>query len=166
MALQSENPKQVGDFDVGAFQYLLKPIDEQRFAEVFDRTAALRFKDGELEYYEKTGRLEEKLQGQFFQIHKGDPVNFAYVDGDDKTEVTHTNGIRKIEYVAYGSDTMFPICVKAVSECLSDDVSYAYIMAATGAAFRFVWNQEEWDLSNIDIYHTLKESNDIYQYGT
>lgn len=74
-------------------------------------------------------------------------------------------GIRKVEHGAYGSNTMFPICVKAVSEYLGDDVSYAYIMAATGAAFRFVWNQEEWDLSNIDIYHTLKESNDIYQYG-
>lgn len=74
-------------------------------------------------------------------------------------------GIRKIEHGAYGSNTMFPICVKAVSEYLGDDVSYAYIMAATGAAFRLVWNQDEWDLSNIDIYHTLKESNDIYQYG-
>jgi hypothetical protein len=28
-----------------------------------------------------------------------------------------------------------------------------------------VWNQEEWDLSNIDIYHALRESNDIYRYG-
>lgn len=74
-------------------------------------------------------------------------------------------GIRKIEHGAYGSNTMFPICVKAVSEYLGDDVSYAYIMAATGAAFRLVWNQEKWDLSNIDIYHTLRESNDIYQYG-
>lgn len=74
-------------------------------------------------------------------------------------------GIRKIEHGAYGSNTMFPICVKAVSEYLGDDVSYACIMAATGAAFRLVWNQEEWDLSNIDIYHALKESNDIYQYG-
>ncbi len=27
------------------------------------------------------------------------------------------------------------------------------------------WNRNEWDLSNIDIYHTLRESNDIYQYG-
>jgi hypothetical protein len=35
---------------------------------------------------------------------------------------------------------MYPICVKAVSEYLGDDVSYAYIMAATGAAFRLVWN--------------------------
>lgn len=73
--------------------------------------------------------------------------------------------IRKIEQGAYGSKTMFPICIKAVSEYLGDDVSYAYIMAATGAAFRLVWNRAEWDLSNIDIYHTLKESNEIYQYG-
>ena len=91
-------------FDVGAFQYLLKPIDEHRFAEVFGRAAAqiifeaeqkkktlviqygsesravpihsiyyiesrnhkvmLYLKDGELEYYEKIGRLEEELQGQ------------------------------------------------------------------------------------------------------
>ncbi len=74
-------------------------------------------------------------------------------------------GIRKIEQGAYGSNTMFPICIKAVSEYLGDDVSYAYIMAATGAAFRLVWNRATWDLSNIDIYHTLKESNEIYKYG-
>ena len=120
-------------FDVGAFQYLLKPIDEQRFAEVFDRAAAqiifeaeqkkktlviqygsesravpiqgiyyiesrnhkvvLYLKDGELEYYEKIGRLEEELQGQFFRIHRGYLVNLAYVEGYDKTEVTLTNGI-------------------------------------------------------------------------
>lgn len=34
-------------------------------------------------------------------------------------------GIRKIEWGAYGSKTAFPICVKAVSEYLGDDVSYA-----------------------------------------
>lgn len=51
--------------------------------------------------------------------------------------------IRKIEQGAYGSKTMFPICVKTVSEYLGDDVSYAYIMAATGAAFRLVWNRAE-----------------------
>lgn len=74
-------------------------------------------------------------------------------------------GIREIKFGAYGSNTMFPICLKAVSEYLGDDVSYAYIMAATGAAFRLVWNQSEWDLSNIDIYHTLRDSNEIYGYG-
>lgn len=74
-------------------------------------------------------------------------------------------GIREIKSGAYKSNTMFPICIKAVSEYLGDDVSYACIMAATGAAFRLVWNQREWDLSNIDIYHTLRESNEIYGYG-
>jgi len=74
-------------------------------------------------------------------------------------------GIRKIAHGSYGSSTMFPICIKAVSEYLGDDVSYARIMAASGAAFRLVWNREEWDLSNIDIYHALYESNSIYQYG-
>lgn len=74
-------------------------------------------------------------------------------------------GIRKIEQGSYGSNTMFPICVKAVSEYLGDDIPYAHIMAVTGAAFRLVWNREDWDLSNIDIYHTLHESNDIYGFG-
>ena len=80
-------------------------------------------------------------------------------------ESTILYGIRKIEHGSYGSNTMFPICIKAVSEYLGDDVSYTYIMAVTGAAFRFVWNREMWDLSNIDIYHTLRETNEIYQYG-
>lgn len=86
----------------------------------------------------------------------------AMTQDDNKTTLY---GIRKIEQGAYGSRTMFPICVKAVSEYLGDDVPYAYIMAATGAAFRLVWNRKEWDLSNVDIYHTLKESNEIYKYG-
>lgn len=82
---------------------------------------------------------------------------------DERSTILY--GIRKVEHGTYGSKTMYPICVKAVAEYLGDDVSYAYIMAATGAAFRLVWNREMWDLSNIDIYHTLRESNDIYAYG-
>lgn len=82
---------------------------------------------------------------------------------DEKNAILY--GIRKVELGAYGSSTRFPICVKAVAEYLGDDVSYAYIMAATGAAFRLVWNREIWDLSNVDIYHTFRESNDIYAYG-
>ena len=83
-------------------------------------------------------------------------------------------GIRKIEHGAYDSGLENPLSRAIVmiflSECnnsnadaiillllqyciIGDDVSYAYIMAATGAAFRLVWNQDEWDLSNIDIYH-------------
>lgn len=82
-----------------------------------------------------------------------------------KNDGTILYGIRKIEHGSYDSNTMFPICIKAVSEYLGDDIPYARVMAATGAAFRLVWNQAEWDLSNIDIYHTLRESNEIYRYG-
>lgn len=80
-------------------------------------------------------------------------------------ENTILYGIRKIEWGAYESNTTFPICIKAVSVYLGDDVSYGYIMAVTGAAFRLVWNRTTWDLSNVDIFHALRESNEIYQYG-
>lgn len=35
-------------------------------------------------------------------------------------------------------------------------------MAASGTAFRFAWNSTDWDLSNVDIFHTFTESNDVY----
>lgn len=73
--------------------------------------------------------------------------------------------IQQVKYGSYGSATPFPICVKAVSEYLGDDVSYPYIMAATGAAFRLVWNTACWDMSNVDIYHTFTESNAVYGLG-
>ncbi len=38
-------------------------------------------------------------------------------------------------------------------------------MVSSAAAFRFVWNTECWDLSNVDIFHTLEETNDIYGFG-
>lgn len=121
-------------FDVDAFQYLLKPVDEEKFAQVFARavekimagqnntqeirTLTLRFsntnktitfdsiyyiesnnhkvvlhlKDGEFTCYAKIRDLELELQDQFFRIHKGYLVNFSYVDGYSKAEVTLTNG--------------------------------------------------------------------------
>ncbi len=83
----------------------------------------------------------------------------------DRQESIILHDIQQIKYGSYGSATPFPICIKAVSEYLGDDVSYPYIMAATGAAFRLVWNTACWDLSNVDIYHTFAESNDVYGLG-
>lgn len=123
-------------FDVGAFQYLLKPVNEEKFAQVFARAVeqimadretpqkgrvltlqsantsktvpldniyyiessnhkvVLHLRDGEFAYYAKIQDLELELQNQFFRIHKGYLVNFSYVDGYSKTEVTLTNGER------------------------------------------------------------------------
>lgn len=132
-------------FDVEAFQYLLKPVDERKFEEVFQRAAAqiaseaerqqkklviqyantskaillediyyiesqshkavIHMKEEVLEYYAKIGDLEEKLQGQFFRIHKGYLVNLAYVEEYNKTEVILINGdkllISKYKYPDY-----------------------------------------------------------------
>lgn len=83
----------------------------------------------------------------------------------DRQESIILHDIEQVKFGSYGSGTPFPICIKAVSEYLGDDVSYASIMAATGAAFRLVWNTECWDLSNVDIYHTFTESNAVYGLG-
>ncbi len=83
----------------------------------------------------------------------------------DRQESIILHDIQQVKYGSYGSATPYPICIKAVSEYLGDDVSYPYIMAATGAAFRLVWNTACWDLSNVDIYHTFTESNAVYELG-
>ena len=121
-------------FDVGAFHYLLKPVDEEKFAAVFARAAeelllaeknaprpraltlriantsrtvpfdairyiessghkaVLHLGDGALTCYAKLGDLEQELQDQFFRIHKGYLVNFAYVTGYSRSEVTLSDG--------------------------------------------------------------------------
>ncbi len=83
----------------------------------------------------------------------------------DKQDSIVLYDIQQVKFGSYGSATPFPICIKAVSEYLGDDVSYPYIMAATGAAFRLVWNTLHWDLSNVDIYHAFTESNQVYGLG-
>lgn len=74
-------------------------------------------------------------------------------------------GVPKAGFGMYGGCTPYPICLKACSEYLGEDLDYSFTMVSGGAAFRLVWNEEDWDLSNVDIYHTLTESNEIYGYG-
>ncbi len=74
-------------------------------------------------------------------------------------------GVPKVQWGAYGGNTPYPVCLKACLDYLGEDVSYEYVMVSGGAAFRLTWNETTWDLSNVDIYHTLKESSDIYFLG-
>lgn len=55
--------------------------------------------------------------------------------------------------------------MKACCEYLGEDLEYYFTMVSSAAAFRFVWNTECWDLSNVDIFHTLNETNEIYGFG-
>lgn len=78
-------------------------------------------------------------------------------------ESTILYGVPKIAYGTYGGSTPYPICLKACSEYLGEDLNYYFTMVSSGAAFRLVWNSEQWDLSNVDIYHTFEESNAVYR---
>ena len=78
-------------------------------------------------------------------------------------ESTILYGVPKVSYGTYGGSTPYPICLKACSEYLGEDLDYYFTMVSSGAAFRLVWNNTEWDMSNVDIYHTFEESNDVYR---
>lgn len=71
-------------------------------------------------------------------------------------------GVPKSGWGEYGGLTPYPICLKSVAAYLGEDIDYSLIMAASGVAFRFVWNSSAWDLSNVDIFHTFTESNEVY----
>lgn len=71
-------------------------------------------------------------------------------------------GVPKAGWGEYGGLTPYPICLKSAAAYLGEDIDYSLIMAASGTAFRFAWNSTDWDLSNVDIFHTFTESNDVY----
>lgn len=84
-----------------------------------------------------------------------------YKDNDS----TVLYGVPEIAWGTYGGNTPFPMCLKACADYLGEDVEYAFSMVSCGAAFRFTWNEEDWDLGNVDVYHTFRESNDVYRLG-
>lgn len=76
-------------------------------------------------------------------------------------------GVPKVEWGSYGGCTPYPICLKACADYLGEDLNYAEILVACGGAFRFTWNETEWDLGNVDIYHTFDEGGGetVYSYA-
>jgi len=80
-------------------------------------------------------------------------------------ESTILYGVPRVGYGCYEGNTPYPMCLKACSEYLGEDFGYHYSMVSSGAAFRLAWNNEDWDLSNVDIYHTFEESNEVYKLG-
>ncbi len=77
-------------------------------------------------------------------------------------ESTVLYGVPRVAHGVYDGCTPYPICLKACSEYLGEDLEYYFTMVSSGAAFRLVWNNEMWDLSNVDIFHTMEETNEIY----
>lgn len=73
-------------------------------------------------------------------------------------------GVPKAGYGVYGV-TPFPICLKSCANYLGRDVDYDYVMVASGAAFRFVWNTSYWDGGNVDVIFTYDDPMYIFQQG-
>lgn len=67
-------------------------MDDVFYIESQNHKILLHTKNGIFDDYARIRDLEEQLQGQFFRIHKGYLVNFAYLAHYTKTEVVLTNG--------------------------------------------------------------------------
>lgn len=79
-------------YDVGAFHYLLKPIDEQKFMEVMDK--AIRQLDRE----KSVEPLLIKLDGNYIKI----PVNnIVYAENEARKIVLHTKNMKQETYRFY-----------------------------------------------------------------
>lgn len=77
------------------------------------------------------GLLDKKSKGAMI-------VNKEQLKNNDSTILY---GVPRVGWGTYGGGTPFPICLKACADYLGEDVGYAYLMAATGAAFRLTWNE-------------------------
>ena len=75
------------------------------------------------------------------------------------------NGVPKVHYGAFGGVTPFPICLKAVSDYLGNELDYTYAIVACGGAFRFAWNTAEWDGGNVDIMLAYDDAELPFRYG-
>lgn len=79
-------------YDVGAFHYLLKPIDEQKFMEVMDK--AIRQLDRE----KSVEPLLIKADGNYIKI----PVsNIVYAENEARKIVLHTKNMKQETYRFY-----------------------------------------------------------------
>ena len=73
-------------------------------------------------------------------------------------------GVPKVEYSGDGI-TPFPRCLKACANYLGMDVSYDYVMAASGAAFRLTWDTKSWNFGNVDTIFTFDDPSKVFRSG-
>ena len=75
------------------------------------------------------------------------------------------HGVPKAHYGAFGGVTPFPICLKAVSDYLDDELDYTYAIVACGGAFRFAWDTTKWEGGNVDIMLAYNDAELPFRYG-
>lgn len=73
-------------------------------------------------------------------------------------------GVRKVQYCREEC-TPFPAALRSCLNYLGQDLRYAYLMAATGAAFRLRWNASSWDPGNVDIMNVFADPEEAFVRG-
>ena len=71
-------------------------------------------------------------------------------------------GVRKVEY-SYEECTPFPSSLRSCLNYVGQEISYSYLMAATGAAFRLRWNTMYWDGGNVDIMNIYENPYEAFE---
>jgi DNA-binding LytR/AlgR family response regulator len=79
-------------YDVGAFHYLLKPIDEQKFMEVMDRAISL------IQNEKKAEPLIIKMDGNYIKISVN---NIIYAENEARKIILHTKNMKEKTYSFY-----------------------------------------------------------------
>ena len=81
------------------------PVRDVLYAESFGRKVILHLKNGEVEYYERIGRLERSLGEGFFRVHRSFLVNLDMIDAYSRKEIRMRGGgavwISKYKYAEF-----------------------------------------------------------------
>jgi AraC-like DNA-binding protein len=83
------------------------------------------------------------------------------VKGDDGCVLY---GVQKVEYKSE-EYTPFPAVLRSCLNYMGQEIRYAYLMAATGAAFRLRWNAACWDPGNVDIMNVFADPEEAFARG-
>lgn len=74
------------------------------------------------------------------------------------------HGVPKVEYQS-GECTPFASCLKSCLSYLGQEISYSYLMAASGASFRLRWNTTCWDGGNVDLLNIFDNPMEAFQHS-
>ena len=73
-------------------------------------------------------------------------------------------GVQKVEFRSE-EYTPFPAALRSCLNYMGQEIRYAYLMAATGAAFRLRWNPTCWDPGNVDIMNVFADPEEAFVRG-
>jgi len=73
-------------------------------------------------------------------------------------------GVQKVEFRSE-EYTPFPAALRSCLNYMGQEIRYAYLMAATGAAFRLRWNPSCWDPGNVDIMNVFADPEEAFVRG-